>query len=77
MDLQQTLNKIKRIIGELFDLLIKKQLDGLDENDKKRIKDIKSELNKILDNLNKNDVKVSIIQKAIQLAEELIDELEN
>ena len=74
---QQTLNKLKRIIDELFDLHIKKQLDGLDANDKKRINQIKEDVVKIETAINAKGIKISVIQKAIQVAKELIEELGN
>lgn len=76
MDLQRTMNKLKRIVDELWDLLIKKELDGLDANDKNRIDQLKGELKKVESSMNTKGIKNSSIQRLIQLAKELIDELE-
>ena len=76
MDLQRTMNKLKRIVDELWDLLIKKELDGLDANDKNRIDQLKGELKKVESSMNPKGIKNSSIQRLIQLAKELIDELE-
>ena len=76
MDLQRTMNKLKRIVDELWDLLIKKELDGLDANDKNRIDQLKGELKKVESSMNTKGIKNSSIQRLIQLAKELIEELE-
>lgn len=76
MDLQRTLNILKRIVDELWDLLIKKELDGLDADDKKRIGQLKKEVKKVESSMNAKGIKNSSIQRLIQLAKELIDELE-
>lgn len=76
MDLQQTLNKLKRIVDELWDLLIKKELAGLSAGDITRINQLKEEVAKMEASLKEKGIKISVIQKLIQLAKELIAELE-
>ena len=76
MDLQRTMNILKRIVDELWDLLIKKELDGLDADDKKRIGQLKKEVKKVASSMNAKGIKNSSIQRLIQLAKELIDELQ-
>ncbi len=76
MDLQRLLNKLKRIVDELWDLLIKKELEGLDADDKTRIGQIKDEVARIEESMEAKGTKISVIQKLIQLAKELIEELE-
>ena len=75
MDLQRTMNKLKRIIDELWDLRIKKELEELDADDKTRLEQIQSEITKIEAHINEVDVKNSAIQEAIQSAKELNDEI--
>ena len=76
MDFQETSNILKSIISDVFDLLIKKYLSGIDENDAQRITEIKEKLAKTEKSLDENDIKVSTIRKAVRLAKELIDDLE-
>ena len=77
MNPQQTLNKLKRIIDELFDLLIKKQLDASEVDDKTRINQIKEDVVKTETAMNAKGTKIAVIQKAIQLAKELIKDMED
>ena len=76
MDFQKELNELKGFINELFDFLIKKQLDGPEENSSRRVAEIKADLTKTENDMQKKGIKNSIIQKSILLAKELINEID-
>ena len=76
MDFQKELNELKGFINELFDFLIKKQLGGPEENSSRRVAEIKADLTKTENDMQKKGIKNSIIQKSILLAKELINEID-
>ena len=76
MDFQRILNKLKRIIDELWDLLMKKESEGLDADDMARLDQIKEAVAKIEAEMSAKGGKVSVIQEAIQTVKELIDDIE-